>query len=133
MDTFVDKDVCKRYMGVESMKILVCETNGRCIEYVERFDVPSGFTIVEVDDTQGKEAVRQGLIYKNGKFIKQEEDKEDLLHSIDLEYSEKIKAVETEMARTLAVGDNDLLDELKEEREELVNEYKEKRGELTNG
>lgn len=119
-------------MGVESMKILVCETNGRCIEYVERFDVPSGFTIVEVDDTQGKEAVRQGLIYKNGKFIKQEEDKEDLLQSIDLEYSEKIKAVESEMARTLAVGDNDLLNELKEEREELVNEYKEKRGELTN-
>ena len=133
MDTFVDKDVCKRYMGVESMKILVCETNGRCIEYVERFDVPSGFTIVEVDDTQGKEAVRQGLIYKNGKFIKQEEDKEDLLQDIDLEYSEKIKAVETEMARTLAVGDNDLLDELKEEREELVNEYKEKRGVITNG
>lgn len=114
------------------MKILVCETNGRCIEYVERFDVPSGFTIVEVDDTQGKEAVRQGLIYKDGKFVKQEENKEELLHDLDLEYSEKIKAVESEMARTLAVGDNDLLDELKEEREQLVNEYKKKRGELTN-
>lgn len=110
------------------MKILACETNGRCIEYVELFGIPGGFTIIEVDDTQGKEAVRQGLIYKNGKFIKPEENKEDLLQIIDLEYREKIKAVESEMARTLAIGDNDLLNELKEEREELVNEYKEKRG-----
>lgn len=120
-------------MGVESMKILVCENNGRCIEHVERFDVPSGFTIVEVDDTQGKEAVRQGLIYKNGKFIKQEEDKKELLQNLDLEYGRKIKDIETEMARTLAVGDEGLLDELKEEREELVNEYKEKRGAIANG
>ncbi len=130
----MDKDVCKRYMGVESMKILVCETNGRCIEYVERFDVPDGFKIMEFEDNdeQAKNAIKNGLIFKDGKFIKPEEDKEELLQDIDLEYSEKIKAVETEMARTLAVGDNDLLDELKEEREELVNEYKEKRGELTN-
>lgn len=122
-------------MGVESMKILVCENNGRCIEYVERFDIPDGFKVVEFEDNdeQVKNAVKNGLIFKDGNFIKQEEDKEELLHDLDLEYGRKIKDIESEMARTLAIGDNDLLDELKEEREELVNEYKEKRGELTNG
>lgn len=115
-------------MGVEIVKVLICKNNGRVFSYLESIGVVDGFTLQEVDDTQGKEAVRQGLIYKNGKFIKPEEDKEELLQNIDLEYSEKIKAVESEMARTLAVGDNDLLDELKEEREQLVKEYAEKRG-----
>lgn len=115
------------------MKILVCETNGRCIEYVERFGTPNGFNLIDVEENQGKEAIREGLIYKDGKFIKPEEDKEDLLQGIDLEYGEKIKAVESEIARTLAVGDSDLLSELKGEREQLVKEYEEKRGAITNG
>lgn len=115
------------------MKILVCETNGRCIEYVELFGTPNGFNLIDVEENQGKEAIREGLTYKDGKFIKPEEDKEDLLQNIDSEYSEKIKDIESEMARTLAIGDNDLLNELKEEREELVNEYKEKRGVIING
>ena len=118
---------------MEIVKVLVCESNGRVFPYLESVGIITGYTLVEVDDIQGHEAAENGLIFKDGKFIKQEEDKEELLQDIDLEYSEKIKAVETEMARTLAVGDNDLLGELKEEREELVNEYKEKRGELTNG
>lgn len=114
------------------MKILVCKTNGRCIDYVERFDVPDGFKVMEFEDNdeQVKNAVKNGLIFKDGHFVNSEEDKEDLLQNIDLEYSEKIKAVESEMARTLAIGDNDLLSELKEERESLVNEYTGKRGQI---
>ena len=117
---------------MEIVKVLICKNNGRVFPYLESIGVVDGFTLQEVDDVKGKESVENGLVFKNGKFIKPEEDKEDLLQNIDLEYREKIKAVESEMARTLAVGDNDLLDELKEEREELVNEYKKKRGELTN-
>lgn len=117
---------------MEIVKVLICKNNGRVFPYLESIGIITGYRLAEIDATQGEDAIQNGLIYKDGKFIKQEEDKEDLLQSIDLEYSEKIKAVESEMARTLAVGDNDLLDELKEEREELVNEYKKKRGELTN-
>ncbi|CDF26868.1 putative uncharacterized protein [Dialister sp. CAG:588] len=115
------------------MKVLICKNNGRVFPYLESIGIVAGFVIVEVDDTQGKKAIEKGLIFKNGKFIKPEEDKKELLQNLDLEYGGKIKDIETEMARTLAIGDEDLLDELKEEREELVNEYKEKRGELTNG
>lgn len=115
------------------MKVLICKNNGRVFPYLESIGVVDGFTLQEVDDVQGKEAIREGLTYKDGKFIKPEEDKEELLQNLDLEYGRKIKDIETEMARTLAVGDNDLLDELKEEREELVKEYKEKRGVIING
>ena len=123
-------------MGVESVKILVCETNGRCIEYVERFGIPDGFKLIDVDDTKGEEAIKQGLIYKDGEFVKNEPTEEEIkkytLESLDGEYSRKIKDIESEMARTLAIGDNELLEELKEEREELVKEYEEKRGAITN-
>ena len=115
-------------MGVEIVKVLVCESNGRVYTYLESIGVVNGFTLQEVDDVQGKEAVENGLVYKDGEFVKQLEDKKSLLRDIDLEYGEKIKDIETEMARTLAIGDSDLLSELKEEREQLVKEYTEKRG-----
>lgn len=115
-------------MGVAIVKVLICKNNGRVFTYLESIGVVDGFKLQEVDDVQGKEAIREGLTYKDGKFIKPEEDKKELLHNLDLEYGKKIKDIESEMARTLAIGDKDLLSELKEEREELVNEYKEKRG-----
>ena len=115
-------------MGVEIVKVLICKNNGRVFPYLESIGVVDGFTLQEVDDAKGKESVENGLIFKNGKFIKPEEDKKELLQNLDLEYGRKIKAVESEMARALAIGDEDLLTELKEEREELVNEYAEKRG-----
>lgn len=115
-------------MGVEIVKVLICKNNGRVFPYLESIGVVDGFTLQEVDDVQGKESVENGLVFKNGKFIKPEEDKEELLHNLDLEYGRKIKDIETEMARTLAIGDEDLLSELKEEREQLVKEYEEKRG-----
>ena len=113
---------------MEIVKVLICKNNGRVFPYLESIGVVDGFMLQEVDDVQGKESVENGLVFKNGKFIKPEEDKEELLHNLDLEYGRKIKDIETEMARTLAIGDEDLLSELKEEREQLVNEYKEKRG-----
>ena len=113
---------------MEIVKVLICKNNGRVFPYLESIGVVDGFTLQEVDDTQGKKAIEKGLVFKNGKFIKPEEDKEELLHNLDLEYGRKIKDIESEMARTLAVGDNDLLDELKEEREQLIKEYEEKRG-----
>ena len=119
-------------MGVEIVKVLICKNNGRVFPYLESVGIIAGYTLVEVDDIQGHEATENGLIFKDGHFVKPEEDREDLLQNIDLEYDEKIKAVESEMARTLAIGDIDLLSELKEEREQLVNEYKEKRGAITN-
>ena len=113
---------------MEIVKVLICKNNGRVFPYLESIGVVDGFMLQEVDDVKGKESVENGLVFKNGKFIKPEEDKEELLHNLDLEYGRKIKDIETEMARTLAIGDEDLLSELKEEREQLVNEYKEKRG-----
>lgn len=113
---------------MEIVKVLICKNNGRVFPYLESIGVVDGFTLQEVDDVQGKESVENGLVFKNGKFIKPEEDKEELLHNLDLEYGRKIKDIETEMARTLAIGDEDLLSELKEEREQLVKEYEEKRG-----
>ena len=113
---------------MEIVKVLICKNNGRVFPYLDSIGVVDGFTLQEVDDVKGKESVENGLVFKNGKFIKPEEDKEELLHNLDLEYGRKIKDIETEMARTLAIGDEDLLSELKEEREQLVNEYKEKRG-----
>lgn len=118
---------------MEIVKVLICKNNGRVFPYLESVGIIAGYTLVEVDDIQGHEAAENGLIFKDGNFIKPEEDKEDLLQNIDLEYGEKIKDIESEMARTLAIGDSDLLSELKEEREQLVKEYKEKRGDLTNG
>lgn len=115
-------------MGVEIVKVLICKNNGRVFPYLDSIGVVDGFTLQEVDDVKGKESVENGLVFKNGKFIKPEEDKKELLQNLDLEYGRKIKDIETEMARTLAIGDDDLLSELKEEREQLVNDYKEKRG-----
>lgn len=113
---------------MEIVKVLICKNNGRVFPYLDSIGVVDGFTLQEVDDVKGKESVENGLVFKNGKFIKPEEDKKELLQNLDLEYGRKIKDIETEMARTLAIGDDDLLSELKEEREQLVNDYKEKRG-----
>lgn len=113
---------------MEIVKVLICKNNGRVFPCLDSIGVVDGFTLQEVDDVKGKESVENGLVFKNGKFIKPEEDKKELLQNLDLEYGRKIKDIETEMARTLAIGDDDLLSELKEEREQLVNDYKEKRG-----
>lgn len=113
---------------MEIVKVLICKNNGRVFPYLESIGVVDGFTLQEVDDVKGKESVENGLVFKNGKFIKPEEDKEELLHNLDLEYGRKMKDIEAEMVRTLAIEDKELYEELKEEREQLVKEYAEKRG-----
>ena len=89
--------------------------------------------LVKQNETAWQYALEHELIYSGKELVeppkKTEEDiKEEKLDSLDAAYTRKIKDIEAEIVRTLAIGDDDLLSELKEEREQLVNEYKEKRG-----
>lgn len=89
--------------------------------------------LVKQNETAWQYALEHELIYSGKELVeppkKTEEDiKEEKLDSLDAEYTRKIKDIEAEIVRTLAIGDDDLLSELKEEREQLVNDYKEKRG-----
>lgn len=91
--------------------------------------------LVKQNETAWQYALEHELIYSGKELVeppkKTEEDiKEEKLDSLDAEYTRKIKDIEAEIVRTLAIGDDDLLSELKEEREELVKEYEEKRGSL---
>ena len=93
--------------------------------------------LVKQNETTWQYALEHELIYSGKELVeppkKTEEDiKEEKLDSLDAEYTRKIKDIEAEIVRTLAIGDDDLLSELKEEREELVKEYEEKRGVITN-
>lgn len=95
---------------------------------------PDGIAI-EQDGEAWNEAVQNDLIYKNGQLVErpaptEDEVREQKLAALDSEYSQKISDVETEMAKTNAIGDTDYFNDLKAERETLVSEYTTKRGEI---
>ena len=86
-------------------------------------------------ESEYNEAIKDDLLYINGKYSKrpeptEEEKRESELAALDSEYAEKIGAIETEMARAKAVEDTDYYNELKAERESLVAEYEGKRGQI---
>ena len=80
-------------------------------------------------------AMENDLLYKGGKYVKrpeptEEEKKKETLAKLDVEYASKIGSVEEQMAKAIAVEDEEYYEDLKEEREELVVEYEKKRGEI---
>lgn len=86
-------------------------------------------------ESEYNEAIKDDLLYINGKYSKrpeptEEEKRESELAALDSEYAEKIGAIETEMARAKAIEDNDYYNDLKSERETLVTEYTGKRGQI---
>lgn len=86
-------------------------------------------------ESEYNEAIKDDLLYINGKYSKrpeptEEEKRESELAALDSEYAEKINDIETEMARAKAVEDTDYYNELKAERETLVTEYEGKRGQI---
>lgn len=95
---------------------------------------PDGVAI-EQDGAAWNEAVQNDLIYKSGQLVErpaptEDEVREQKLAALDSEYSQKISDVETEMAKSNAIGDTDYFNDLKAERETLVSEYTTKRGEI---
>lgn len=95
---------------------------------------PQGVAL-EQDGTAWNEAVQNDLIYKAGQLVErpapsEDEVREQKLAALDSEYSQKISAVETEMAKANAIGDTDYFNDLKAEREKLVSEYTTKREEV---
>lgn len=95
---------------------------------------PEGVAI-EQDGAAWNNAVQNDLIYKAGQLVErpaptEDEVREQKLAALDSEYSQKISAVETEMAKANAIGDTDYFNDLKAEREKLVSEYTTKRGEI---
>lgn len=95
---------------------------------------PEGVAI-EQDGAAWNNAVQNDLIYKAGQLVErpaptEDEVREQKLAALDSEYSQKISAVETEMAKANAIGDTDYFNDLKAERETLVSEYTTKRGEI---
>ena len=86
-------------------------------------------------ESEYNEALKNDLLYINGKYISrpeptEEEKRESELAALDSEYSEKISNIENEMARAKAIEDTDYYNELKAERESLVTEYEGKRGQI---
>lgn len=95
---------------------------------------PQGVAL-EQDGTAWNEAVQNDLIYKAGQLVERPapteyEVREQKLAALDIEYSQKISDVETEMAKANAIGDTEYLTDLKAERETLVSEYTTKREEI---
>ncbi len=91
--------------------------------------------VLEQDGAAWNNAVQNDLIYKAGQLVErpaptEAEMREQKLAALDSEYSQKISAVETEMAKANAIGDTDYFNDLKAERETLVSEYTTKRGEI---
>lgn len=95
-------------------------------------EYPDNFSVLQ-SESEYNEAIKNDLLYINGKYSKrpeptEEEKRESELAALDSEYAEKISNIENEMARAKAIEDNDYYNELKTERESLVNEYEGKRG-----
>lgn len=95
---------------------------------------PKG-VVIEQDGAAWNNAVQNDLVYKAGQLVErpaptEAEMREQKLAALDSEYSQKISAVETEMAKANAIGDTDYFNDLKAERETLVSEYTTKRGEI---
>lgn len=86
-------------------------------------------------ESEYNEAIKDDLLYINGKYSKrpeptEEEKRESELAALDSEYARKINDIEGEMARAKAIEDTDYYNELKAERESLVTEYEGKRGQI---
>lgn len=97
-------------------------------------EYPDNISVLQTE-AEYNEAIKNDLLYINGKYSKrpeptEEEKRESELAALDSEYAEKINDIETEMARAKAVEDIDYYDELKAERESLVAEYTGKRGQI---
>lgn len=95
---------------------------------------PKG-VVLEQDGAAWNNAVQNDLIYKAGQLVEkpaptEDEVREQKLAALDSEYSQKISAVETEMAKANAIGDTDYFNDLKAERETLVSEYTTKREDI---
>lgn len=97
-------------------------------------EYPDNISVLQTE-AEYNEAIKNDLLYINGKYSKrpeltEEEKREAELEALDNEYAEKIGTIENEMARAKAIEDEDYYNELKAEREILVNEYAGKRGEI---
>lgn len=97
-------------------------------------EYPDNISVLQTE-SEYNGAIKDDLLYINGKYISrpeptEEEKRESELATLDSEYAEKISAIENEMARAKAVEDIAYYDELKAERETLVNEYEGKRGQI---
>lgn len=97
-------------------------------------EYPDNVSVLQTE-SEYNEAIKNDLLYINGKYGKrpeptEEEKRESELAALDSEYAEKISAIENEMARAKAIEDTDYYDELKAERESLVTEYEGKRGQI---
>lgn len=119
----------------ERITSLVTGVHGETVEELKeraKKECPDNVSVLQTE-SEYNEAIKNDLLYLNGKYISrpeptEEEKRESELAALDSEYSEKISAIETEMARAKAVEDIDYYNELKAERESLVNEYTGKRG-----
>lgn len=82
-------------MEGERMKILVCNENGRVLPYLDT--IYNGFSLLEVEDEQGNNAITKGLAYVNGAFIEIEPEltelKEEALEQVKQEFVTRRDAV----------------------------------------
>lgn len=102
------------------------------LEELAKKEYPDDVSVLQTE-SQYNEAIKNDLLYINGKYSKrpeptEEEKREAELAALDSEYAEKIGNIENEMARAKAVEAANYYDELKAERESLVAEYEGKRG-----
>lgn len=102
------------------------------LEELAKKEYPDNISVLQTE-SEYNGAIKDDLLYINGKYISrpeptEEEKRESELATLDSEYAEKISAIENEMARAKAVEDIAYYDELKAERESLVTEYEGKRG-----
>lgn len=104
------------------------------LEELAKKEYPDNISVLQTE-SEYNEAIRNDLLYLNGKYSSrpeptEEEKRESELAALDSEYSEKISAIEGEMARAKAIEDEDYYNELKTDRESLVAEYEGKRGQI---
>ena len=121
----------------ERITSLVTGVHGETAEALKeraKKEYPDNISVLQTE-SEYNEAIKDNLLYINGKYSKrpeptEEEKRESELAALDSEYAEKISAIENEMARAKAIEDTDYYNELKAERESLVTEYEGKRGQI---
>lgn len=121
----------------ERITSFVTSVHGETAEELEELakkEYPDNISVLQTE-SEYNGAIKDDLLYINGKYISrpeptEEEKRESELAALDSEYSEKISAIENEMARAKAVDDTDYYNDLKSERESLVAEYEGKRGQI---
>lgn len=119
----------------ERVTSYVTGVHGDTVEELQtkaKVEYPDKVHVVQDALTYNK-ALQGDLLYKDGAYQAkpeptEEEKREAELAALDAEYANKISEVESEMAKTKAIEDEDYYSDLKAEREELVAEYTEKRG-----